>query len=64
MEGYLICPQCRGETPGENLNCIYCGSALPHRIGVFTKLRYVGRGFFFVLVALAIIVALLVWMVV
>lgn len=63
MEGYVVCPNCRGETPGENLNCIYCGSVLPHRLGAFTKLRYGGRGYFFVFVALAVVIALLVWLV-
>ena len=63
MEGYLVCPRCGGETPERNLNCIYCGAALPHRIGVFTKLRYGGRGFFFVLVVLVILIALLAWLI-
>ncbi len=64
MEGYLICPHCRGETPEENLSCIYCGSTLPHGIGVFTKLRYGGKGFFFVLVLLATLIALLAWLII
>jgi hypothetical protein len=63
MEDYLVCPHCHGETPGENLNCIYCGSALPHRIGVFTRLRYGGGGFFFVLVVFVILIALLAWLI-
>jgi len=64
MEGYLVCPQCGGETPEGNLACIYCGSSLPHTIGVFTKLRYGARGFFCVLVVLVILIALLAWLVV
>ena len=63
MEGYVVCTHCRGETPGENLNCIYCGSVLPHRIGVFTKLRYGGKGYLAISLALAVIIALLVWLI-
>ncbi|MEJ2745035.1 MAG: hypothetical protein P8123_05025 [bacterium] len=63
MEGYVVCPNCQGETPGENLNCIYCGSVLPHRLGVFTKLRYGGRGYLFVSIVLAVLIALFAWLV-
>jgi hypothetical protein len=63
MEDYVVCPKCGGETPGENLNCIYCGSVLPHRLGVFTNMRYGWQGYFFAFVVLAVVIALFAWLI-
>ena len=57
MEDYIRCPHCGGETPGENLNCIYCGNTLPHRLGVFSGLRYGWKGVIFAIVAAAVLFA-------
>lgn len=56
---FMTCPRCGGETPGDNLNCIYCGDPLPHRLGVFTRLRYGGKGLLFAAAAAAAIAAFL-----
>lgn len=63
MEGYIRCPACGEETPGENLNCIFCGAALPSTAGVFGAMRYGWKGIFCAVVALAVIASLLAWLV-
>lgn len=62
MEDYVRCPHCGGDTPGENLNCIYCGEVLPSSSGVFGTLRYGWRGVLCAAVAIAVILALLSWL--
>jgi len=63
MEDYVRCPRCGGDTPGENLNCIYCGAVLPSTAGVFGAMRYGVKGLFCSAVALAVILALLAWLI-
>lgn len=59
MEGYVRCHHCGKETPAGNLNCIFCGCTLPHRLGVFTGLRYGWKGALFLAMAVGVIVAFL-----
>ncbi|HOE27426.1 MAG: hypothetical protein IT574_02075 [Candidatus Aureabacteria bacterium] len=64
MDEYVRCPHCGGDTPDENLNCIYCGEAFPAALGVFGALRYGWRGVFCAAVALVLILSILAWLVV
>ncbi|MDD5557396.1 MAG: hypothetical protein PHN82_09120 [bacterium] len=59
MEGSIRCPRCGEETPAENLSCIFCGATLPHRLGVFSGLRYGWRGILFLVIAGLIILSFL-----
>lgn len=49
------CPYCGIETPEENLLCIYCGRSLNLRTGF-------SRGIWFALMACALLVALVIWL--
>lgn len=59
MEGYIRCPACGAETPGENFNCIFCSAPLPSTAGVFGAMRYGWKGFFWAGAALLLILSLL-----
>jgi len=59
MQNYSVCPHCGGETPRENLNCIYCGNTLPHTLGVFSGMRYGAKGYVWLAIAAAVIAAFL-----
>lgn len=59
MEGYIRCPSCGSYTPEENLNCIFCGNPLPHRLGVFSGIRFGGKGILFVVIAVIVIASFL-----
>jgi hypothetical protein len=63
MEGYVTCPYCGGETPSENFNCIYCGNPIPRSLGVFSGMRYGGKGIFFLIVAAAVLLGFLLWVI-
>ncbi|UCD57381.1 MAG: hypothetical protein JSV16_16510 [Candidatus Hydrogenedentota bacterium] len=59
MEEYTECPDCRKLTPRENLNCIYCGQALPEPVGILSGLRYGLKGWIAILIALAVLIGFL-----
>jgi hypothetical protein len=59
MDEYTECPECGKPTPSENLNCIYCGEALPQPVGALSSLRYSFKGWFALIVALVALIAFL-----
>ena len=59
MEEFTECPACHASTPSENLNCIYCGDALPRPVGVLSGLRYSFGGWLAAIIALAVIIGFL-----
>lgn len=61
-DGLVCCPHCGQETPGENLNCIYCGELLDEPLGPLTGLLYGGQGRLGLILALLVAVAILVWL--
>ena len=60
MNEYTECPACHGQTPPENLNCIYCGEVLPKPVGVLSGLRYSFGGWLAAIIALAVLIGFLV----
>ena len=59
MEEFTECPACKEPTPSENLNCIYCGDALPRPVGFISGLRYSFGGWLAAIIALAVLIGFL-----
>jgi len=57
----VTCPHCGEATPGENLNCIYCGNLLNRPLGAISALALGWKGWLGVIFVLLVIVVFLSW---